>query len=122
MAIHVPAVLRVVYAQGAILAQGGTTMETSREVALNLFDVQALIRHFEDTYGVTTEQFLKDRDVWTNIPEGELFDWECYIDFQRVLLDHNAAIRQEYLSRVATFGTAERSRRDADASLLAACA
>jgi len=67
---------------------------------LNLTDLDNLIRGFEQRYGVSSVDMLKEPAVRNKISEDVLLRWETYV-YQRVRLrDLSEETHRDYLSKV----------------------
>lgn len=72
-----------------------------REVILSLADVETYIQKLESKYGLTTADFLANREqIEARIDEDDVFKWEIYIAHRRELCRINEELRQDYLSNV----------------------
>jgi hypothetical protein len=92
-----------------------------REVILSLNDVEAYIQRLESKYGITTSEFLQDRDIHEGrIEEDDIFKWEIYIAHRRELRRVNEALRQDYLSRMTSPESHPKSPTPEDQLALAA--
>ncbi len=74
---------------------------TTREVFLTLADVENSIRTYEEKYGVSSAQFLRDQDPRAAMPEDDIFKWEAFLDHRRALREFHEELHREYLKQVS---------------------
>jgi hypothetical protein len=70
---------------------------------LSLRDVETRIKKFEDKFGVTSADFLRDEEVRAKVcaqSEDDFFNWEAAIDFRRDLKNRDEELRRDYLSHL----------------------
>jgi hypothetical protein len=92
-----------------------------REVILSLTDVEAYIQRLESKYGITTSEFLANRNAYEGrIEEDDVFKWEIYIAHGRELRRVNEELRQDYLSSMTPQDSHPKSPTPEDQLALAA--
>lgn len=73
-------------------------MPAIREVLLNLAELESMIRAFEEKYGLSSADFLRDAGRGVVISEDDSFKWEAFIDHRRELLRADEETHSGYLS------------------------
>ena len=67
---------------------------------LNLTDLDNFIHRFEEKYGVSSLQMLRDASVRARISEDVLLEWESYIHNLEALRELGEETRKNYLPNV----------------------
>jgi hypothetical protein len=75
-------------------------MSPIRERYLSLGEVETLIRKFEDKYGVSTTEFLKNPELRAQMIDDDVFQWEAFDAHRDELERIDAEVRGEYLQSV----------------------
>jgi hypothetical protein len=76
-------------------------MLQAQEQFLSLFEVEDVIRKFEEQYKITTTEFLRNSELRATLPEDAIFQWEAFDAHREELIRVGEELRSEYLSTVA---------------------
>lgn len=76
------------------------------ETYLSLVEVEARIRFFEQKYGVSTMEFLRNSVIRARVSEDDIFEWEAYLDHRRELRNIDEELRREYIKALSQPPTA----------------
>jgi hypothetical protein len=76
-------------------------MLQAQEQFLSLFEVEDVIRKFEEQYKITTTEFLRNSELRATLPEDDIFQWEAFDAHRQELIRVGEELRSGYLSNVA---------------------
>lgn len=72
-----------------------------QEQFLSLFEVEDVIRKFEEQYKITTTEFLRSSELRATLPEDDIFQWEAFEAHREELIRVGQELHSGYLSNVA---------------------
>jgi hypothetical protein len=73
----------------------------AQEEFLSLFQVEDIIRKFEDRFQITTAEFLRNSELRATLPEDDVFQWDAFEAHREELVRVGEEVRSGYLSNVA---------------------
>jgi len=72
-------------------------MSPIREQFLSLVEVEAVLHKYEEKYGMSTIEFLTNRDRHAGMLDDDIFQWESFHTHRDELLRVGDEVRSEYL-------------------------
>jgi hypothetical protein len=75
-------------------------MSPIQEEFLSLIEVDDQISGFERKYGVSSNEFLRDSDLRSRIPEDDVFQWDAFIAHRVEIRRVDDETRRGYLEKV----------------------
>jgi len=73
----------------------------AQEEFLSLFQVEDIIRKFEERFEITTAEFLRNSELRATLPEDDVFQWDAFEAHREELVRVGEEVRSGYLSNVA---------------------
>lgn len=71
-----------------------------REQFLSLLEVDEQITAFEQRYGVSSAEFLRDAELRGRMPEDDVFQWDAFIAHRVEIRRVDDETRKNYLDKV----------------------
>lgn len=95
-------------------------MIKGREIVLTLSEAEGYIRAFEEKYGVSSHDLLRDSTVRERLPEDDAFKWLAFLDLKKEIEAFQEELHLEYLADLESADPGIPQPREFRAELLAA--